>query len=177
MLDFLAGHKRADVPPGGWPSGWLNASKDVTIVHALLLAHEMDVYGLKQLFGQILKTQEAAGCVDYKRVFREAAVGGNAELGAYFAARIWADEWEKKQKIDVWQAFSVQQVAGIPPAYLYAFSQPLMVDEAGKRRGDHHPLGPTTQGSIAVIEKHFEAALDSYSGELPGTFSELTPSR
>lgn len=100
MLDFLAGHKRADVPPGDWPSGWLNASKDVTIVHALLLAHEMDVYGLKQMFGKILKTQEVAGCVDYKRVFREAAVGGNAELGAYFAARIWANEWEMKQKID-----------------------------------------------------------------------------
>lgn len=162
MLDFFGCDKRADRPPGGWPNGWLHASKDVTITHALLLAHEMNLPVLQEWFMDVLRTQEADGRADYRRVFREAAVGGNAELSAYFAAKIWKSEWKEKKKIDVLQTFSVQEFAGIPAQYLWAVSQPLMVKKAGKRR----PLAPSTTENKVAIEQHFKDALDSYHGEL-----------
>lgn len=162
MLDFFGCDKRADKPPDGWPNGWLHASKDVTITHALLLAHEMNLPVLQEWFMDVLRTQEADGRADYRRVFREAAVGGNAELSAYFAAKIWKSEWKEKKKIDVLQTLSVQEFAGIPAPYLWALSQPLMVQKAGKRR----PLAPSTTENKVAIEQHFKDALDSYHGEL-----------
>lgn len=174
ILDFVAGDKRADAPPGGWPEGWLRDTDDKAITHALMLACEMDVFGLKHMFQQSLGFLESEDRVDYRRMFRETAVGGNELLSGYFASKIWVDEWEKKHHINAVQAFTLEQLAGIPASYLWAFSRPLMVDENGKRPGNHHPLAPDSQANVLEVQRHFKGALDRYNGGFrPSAESQL----
>ncbi|EKD04490.1 hypothetical protein A1Q2_01266 [Trichosporon asahii var. asahii CBS 8904] len=161
MLDFIAGDRRADAPSNGWPDGWLQNTKDVEVVRAIMLAEELRNSNLRLRFWQVFRSQEADGRADYRRLFREAAIGGSARLSAYFAAKIWMNEWVKKQKIDVWHAFSVQQIAGIPAAYLWAFSHPVMGTTTGQRKLSR-PLTPDTFANIWAIERKFNEALTSY---------------
>lgn len=178
MLDFIAGDRRADAPSNGWPDGWLQNTKDVEVVRAIMLAEELRNSNLRLRFWQVFRSQEADGRADYRRLFREAAIGGSARLSAYFAAKIWMNEWVKKQKIDVWHAFSVQQIAGIPAAYLWAFSHPVMGTTTGQRKLSR-PLTPDTFANIWAIERKFNEALTSYYSEssVVGACTDLQPPR
>lgn len=73
MLDFIAGDRRADAPANGWPDGWLQNTKVVEVVRAIMLAEELRNSNLRLRFWQVFRSQEADGRADYRRLFREAA--------------------------------------------------------------------------------------------------------
>lgn len=125
----------------------------------------MDLAGLKQTFQFALGELEGAGLVNYKRVFRIAAMAGNTSLAAYFASKIVETEWKEKGAVSVTSAFTVQEVAGIPAEYLWAFAHPLMVDEKGKPGGTHHPMPREDRAGILAIQTHFKGVVDKYNGE------------